>query len=510
MSASTPRQPKAPRTPKAPREPKSPRTPKARRPMPLGVRIIGGTILAAGVATVVVAGTLAPWPSIPHTPVSILPEPAAAAASATCTGPLLAAGRNALDAAEISVAADATAVGEGEQTLIPGITGGEFAVFTGPAGGGAAGAQTSSIVSADLTGFAASICPVPSFQSWLAVGSTTTGAADLIVLTNPGDVAATVDLTVFGSADPVLTPGGTGIILAPRSQQVVPLAGLVIGERDPMVRVSATGAPIVAAMQTAFTQTLEPVGIDVVAGAASASPVQIIPAVVVPEASATGAAPIEVRVLAPDANAIATITATRVGSGTPSATSTLTLVAGTTIKASLTDLSPGTYVVRVSSAPAPVTAPSDAAADATPPAPTATPSSAASTVPIDPTAPVQIVASAMTATAAPRDIGWFVAAPAVASETPVVTGPGATTTLVVAAGDEDATIVITEEGGGAPSERRVPAGGSVDIDVPAGTVWRLASDVPVHASVAYSGPGILAATPVQASADQAPALRIFP
>lgn len=497
------------------------RTTRDTRRMSVGARVATGIALTLGVGALVTAGTIAPWPSITHDAPTLIAEPAGAAASATCTGPLLAAGRNSQAAGELAVAATATAVGEGELTTLPAAVGGEAPVFVGPAGGGAAGAQTSSVVTVDLVGFAASVCPVPSFQHWLAVGATTTGAADLVLITNPGDVAATVDISVFGSTTPVSSPGGTGIVLAPRSQQVIPLAGLIIGERDPIVRVSATGAPVVAAMQTSFTQTLEPVGLDVVAGAAASAPVQVIPGVVVPAVTAAGSAPIKVRVLAPDADATATVTATPVGSTAPAASATIALTAGTTVEAGLTNLAPGTYVVRVTSAPPVVDPAVDAAAPDAPEAaptptpeapiaPTPTPSTDPNAPPVDPNAPVAIVASAMTSSAAPRDIGWFVAAPAIAAETPVVSGPGAQTRLIIAAGDADAVVEITDPSGAATEQREITAGGSIELDVAAGEVWRLASDVPVHASIAYSGTGILAGTPVQAPADQAPPIRIYP
>ena len=57
-------------------------------------------------------------------------------------------------------------------------------------------------------------------------------------------------------------PGGAGVVVPPRSQGVVPLAGLAIGEERPVVRVQATGAPVQASLQSSITRTLTAGGVD--------------------------------------------------------------------------------------------------------------------------------------------------------------------------------------------------------------------------------------------------------
>src|SRR3546814_6297364 len=71
---------------------------------------------------------------------------------------------------------------------------------SGPAVFAAAG--SSSVEAADLRGFAASACRPPLLESWLVGGATTTGSGDLVVLSNPGTVAATVQITVYGASGP--------------------------------------------------------------------------------------------------------------------------------------------------------------------------------------------------------------------------------------------------------------------------------------------------------------------
>ena len=83
----------------------------------------------------------------------------------------------------------------------------------------------------------------PLMESWLVGGSAATGASDVVLLANPGTVPASVQLTVFGAAGPQVPAGGSELVVAPGAQIVVPLAGLVLGEESPVIRVTAIGAP---------------------------------------------------------------------------------------------------------------------------------------------------------------------------------------------------------------------------------------------------------------------------
>jgi len=441
-----------------------------------GARMLAGGAIAAVAVLAVTGAVAADWSAPTRQPVSVLAQPAAAAASATCTGALIAPGRNSLDANELAIAAQAQAVGTGDESVLDSPIEGRTIVFSGAADA-VAGAQSAVVRAEDLTGFTASVCPVPRFQSWLAAGSTTTGSADLLILSNPGAVAATVDLSVFGTDGLVAAPGSTGIVLAAGTQQILPLSGLLVGERSPVVRVTSSGAPIVAALQSSQTQTLEPVGVDVLTGAAEADVLQVIPGVEVPAAVAAGSAALDVRLLAPDADTRATVSAYAVGSApdsTAAATAEVALSAGLTLEASFPTLTPGTYVVRV-----------------------------------DADAPV--VAAARTASAAPRDFAWY--APTSLLEVPalVPVAPGASARLVVdTSAEADVDVTLESVVGGPALTLTVPAGSSGAVALPGAGVWRLSATAPVRAGVTYTGAGILAGTPVQPAADEAAALRVYP
>ena len=133
-------------------------------------------------------------------------------------------------------------------------------------------ASGSATVSADdLRGFAASACRPALMESWLVGGSAATGAADVVLLANPGTVPASVQLTVYGAGGAQVPAGGEELTVAPGAQIVVPLAGLLPGEESPVIRVTATGAPVQAALQASITRTLVPGGVDQVGAIAVAA-----------------------------------------------------------------------------------------------------------------------------------------------------------------------------------------------------------------------------------------------
>src|SRR5690606_18329237 len=90
-------------------------------------------------------------------------------------------------------------------------------------------------------------------------------ASDVIVLSNPGAVAATVALDVYGE-----TRRASTVVVPPMTQLGVPLASVAAGERSPVVQVSSSGAPVRASLQSALVRTLDAVGIDVQDGVSGA------------------------------------------------------------------------------------------------------------------------------------------------------------------------------------------------------------------------------------------------
>jgi hypothetical protein len=455
--------------------------------------------MAAGtaVATALVAGTVTavafPWPGHSREPVTVTATPAPAASVASCAGPLLALGREAESAQALTVASEQTVtsgagsagveVSSDPLSVVDVPSANPLAITAPPSGGvrtDLAAAGSAPANSPDLRGFAASACTPPLLDSWLVGGSAGTGAADLVLVANPGEVPATVQLTVYGADGAVAAPAGE-FVVAPRSQRVVPLAALLIGEELPVVHVAATGAPVQASLQSSLTRTLEPAGVDQVGAIAAPEPLQIIPGVAVTvepgEPGATEATTV-LRLLAPSAATTATVTVEPVDGGTAGEPQTVPLQPGIPAGLELSGLEIGTYTVRV-----------EAAAD--------------------------VLAAAWHATGLGEgsDFAWYPSAPLLAVDSLVAVAEGPDPVLVLT-NDDDADVTVTltaDAGNGIDAEVTVPARGSADVDVDGGEVYRLSgSDGAVRAQVGYVGAGQLAAYPVWGSDAAAEALVVHP
>jgi hypothetical protein len=465
-----------------------------------GARLLTGTLVAAGFSIAVVTAVSIPWPTVVREPVRIVATPDPSASVVACSGPLLALARNAEDAAELTVAAPQNVtpgVREGdpepeESTLETVVADPAPQTFVAQPVDGRrvdVAASGSSIVAADdLAGFAASACRPPLMESWLASGSTVTGTADLVLLANPGDVVATVDLTVFGAGEPEIPPGGSKLVLAPRTQLVVPLSGLARGEDNPVIRVSASGAPVAASLQSSTTRTLLPGGVELTGAIAAPEPSPVIPGVRVTtgppvtsdgDDTAPGSNRITslVRLLAPNGPATATVTVTATASSTPAIDPvTVTLPAGSPVEVELDGLAVGDYTVHV-----------------------------------DAEAPVIAAAWQTTGFGAGSDFAWYLPAPEIAAASLFTTPAGPAPTLSIAnTGDAERTVTVTAVGGspfgvdvapGATATVRLAARSVYDID-PGGTG--------VHATIALSGDGALASYPVWPSDAAAPPIVVYP
>ncbi|MDL9980340.1 DUF5719 family protein [Microbacterium sp. ASV49] len=464
-----------------------------------GARVLAGALVSAVFVTAVVTAVAIPWPTHTQAPVQVTAQPAPASTVVVCGGPLLALGRNASNAAALSVAATqslAVGVPDGdpaptESTLaVPDARGAGPTVLTAAPQDGVrsevAGAGSASVQASDLAGLAASSCQSPRMESWLVGGATTTGASDLVLLANPGAVAATVDLTVYGALGAQVPPGGRGVVIPPASERVLPLAGLILGEQAPVVHVEASGAPVRAALQTSLTRTLVPGGVDQVSAVSSADKLQIIPGVaVIAQAAQTSTDnPTTVlRVLSPLADATATVTV--VGStGATELTQKIPLKAGLPAELELAGLPAGVHTVRV-------------AAD-------------------------QRIVSAVWSTTGfgqGADFAWYPAAPEIAASTLFAVPAGPSSVLSIAnPGTAPVAVKLTPVGGAVRSVT-IPAGRAVDVPVSPLATYTLdpQGGAKVRATISYSRVGgsgttgdALAAIPVWPSDAAAHGIVVYP
>ncbi|MFT4236041.1 MAG: DUF5719 family protein [Microbacterium sp.] len=436
----------------------------------LGARILAGAIVSvAAVGAVVTLRTL-PIPELTQVAPVIEVTPEAARTLLACDGQILALGRDADDASALTVtngpgvvtgnsAGDAA---ESADKPVTGIDGASWPLVwqdpdgTTPVAVAAAGSVT--MTDDDLSGFAASTCLPGAMESWIVGGDTTTGSTGILRIANPTQVTATVSISVFGASGEQSAAGGSAIAVPGETEVVLPLAGLVGGEESPVLRITATGAPVRTTLQSSMVRTLTPTGVDL-QSAVAADRTQVIGGVTVVDTdSVTG----QLRLLSTTAGT-ATVTITAAGSATPVRDpETVPLEAGVPVAVQLDGLTAGTYAVRV---------------DADDP----------------------LVAGVYQATGMGEgsDYAWYPSTQQITGTAlaAVPNGPGGAFSFVNSS-DADATVTLTAPDGTA-TDVAVPAGGYVSSPVFGGPgVYTVDVDGAVNAAVTYSGDGALAAIPV--------------
>lgn len=458
----------------------------------LSTRLAVGAGLGVGVAVAVGAGIATPWPTLEQQPATVAVTPTPDDTVLACPGPILALGRDAADAAGLTSAAagDVVAGSDGSEPEItelvtnPTAEGSDGApvVTASPEGdrrSAAAAAASASIDADDLRGLAASDCRPALIESWLVGGATTTGAADLILLSNPSDVPATVQLTLYAATGASTPPGGADLVVDARGQRIVPLAALGVGEEAPIVRVTAAGAPVAAALQTSITRTLLPGGVDQTGAVAGAQTTQLIPGVLVPESAVEAAeagATTRLRLLSAGVAAAATVTA-RDDDGAEVLSREVELEADLPLEVDLTGLPAGRH-----------------------------------TVVVEAEAPVLAALWQTTGFGDDADFAWHLPASRIDAPTLVAVpeGPGSTVTLADVSGVAAVATLEPLSGPGQAVTETVPADGATTLAVVPGTVYRLDVDGAVHATVGYAGTGALAAFPIWPADAAAPEIVVHP
>jgi len=455
------------------------------------VRLSAAIAVAAVFAAAIPAAALMPWPAAVREPVAVtaLPEPTASLVS--CAGPVLAVGRDATDAALLTDAsgqdvAAATAPGQPDASAArlaaPDVSGGAGpdALSADPVDGtrtDLAAAGSAEVADEDLAGFAASACAPALMESWLVGGSGTTGAADLLLLSNPAGVAAEVDITVYGAEGAVQPAAAAGIIVPPRTQRVLPLAALALGQESPVVRVNAAGAPIQASLQTSLTRTLLPGGVDQVGTTAAPDTVQVIPSatvVVAPGEEGASEPGARLRLLAPSDDTDVVVDLTPLDGGGATSES-LALTAGVPAELELGGLAAGAYRVEI-------------------------------------TAEQPVVTAMWTTTGFGEgsDFAWHTAPSPLTVPSLVAVAVGPSPSLALSnEGDEESRVTLSGPGG--ESQIVVPAGGAVRTRVQDAAVYQLtAQGGLVRANVTYRGPGALAGYDVIPADAAAEPVIVFP
>ena len=128
-------------------------------------------------------------------------------------------------------------------------------------------------------GLEAAPCLVASTSAWLPGIASGPSDRTELVLSNPDDASATVDLTFYGRNGRVAVPGSPGVDVPAGSSRAVSLSGLVDAEGPLTVAVQATSGRVAAAARRIRTAGDAPAGADWVVPAATPATSVVVPAV---------------------------------------------------------------------------------------------------------------------------------------------------------------------------------------------------------------------------------------
>ncbi|PPL20180.1 DUF5719 family protein [Microterricola pindariensis] len=456
-----------------------------------GARVMTGLVGIAAFGATVAAATLLPLPSHHAEPVQSTVTPVATQQQRVCAGPLLAL------AADASAASTASSIGVASAVYAAGSAGalsaddvtvspmdvpdnaardvaGTPLALSVPAQGDAleepllAGAQSQGAATETLTGFAATSCAEAASDGWLVAGSTAIGQTSLLLLSNPTEVVATVELTVYGESGIVDAPGASGILVQPGSQRVVSLAGLAPNLNSPVIHVATRGGQVVASLQQSVIRGLAPGGIDLVGTTTAPDVEQVIPGFIVPatliddtHSNDSGfhedAAAVRVLNLGDVATEVElSVTADDGGNGS---STRVTLEPGVASEIPLDELAAGSYTLRLNSQE-----------------------------------PIVAAARSTEKSATSEDFAWFQASGPLGEQSAfsVADGPAPTLHLANASGTEQSLTLYPQDG--APALLTLPAGSTLTRPVTAGASYTLVGDGlgGAHASISYQGSAELA------------------
>ncbi len=444
--------------------------------------VTGGVVIVACVAGIA-AAVHAPWPSISHDAAQMQVTPLPGDSVLVCNGDLRALGRDAIDPLSMSSAArpSVTLGGTSGDPASEGLAvkdvpdAGEVRVLTGTVEGRTApliaAAESISIATEDLAGYAAAPCGIPKLDSWLVGGSTATGTEDIVILTNAAEVPSTVTLSVYGE-----TRSARTVIVPARTQTAVPLTSIAAGNTTPVVRVGAVGAPVRAVLQSSLVQVLDPAGIDLQDAVAGPQENLVLAGVQVFASAGDDAEMAVLRVLSPGVDARVQVRVRAEGSSAVVDEFSVPVEADLPAQVALTGLAPGSYTVDVVS-----------------------------------DAPVVAALREQDGFGRDSDFAWITPAPEIEGDVlfAVPSGPAPRVQLANTS-DQDVTVTLETSDGGLPEEMVIAAGESLGVEVDPGATYRMRTDGSIRAALTLTAPGAIAVSPVQASAGVEKAITVYP
>lgn len=471
-----------------------------RRALTISSRVASGLAGILVAAAAVAASSLLPWPTVSSGAREVSVTPVPAAKHLVCPGAVLrlgdVGGGNATVASPIGQPSTARAASSGTfesaalQSSDGSAAGAPILIATaasGDASASIAGAQYQAVDGEEYRGLATAVCAEPSSDVWLLGGSTAVGRTTLLTIANPGAVASTAEIELFGPEGAVAAPGMDGLLVAAHSQRVVSLAGFAPNLDSIAVHLTSRGGPVVANLQESIVRGIEPGGVDIIGTTAAPSTTNVLPGLLIRDAEAVGGRlgedgftdlrPI-LRLYVPgDTAAETTVSVLPEDPSLEGASFDLVVDPGIVTDVPIEGLADGAYSVVVhTSVPAAVVA-------------------RASTV---------ATAKVGSTPAGASDVAWFASAAALSGTSfmSIAPGPGATLHLSNP-GDAAATVTV---GGSAVV---VPAGGAAGVEVGSGESYLLDGAEGLFASVSFAAPGQLASYLLSSAVNDVSPLTIY-
>ncbi|MFD5215777.1 DUF5719 family protein [Microbacterium sp. NPDC058345] len=422
-----------------------------------GARIATGAVVAAACVLGVVSAVAAPLPGVTRASTGITVTPIPGDTVLICNGSYRVLGRDAgqaqlmVSGAFPQLQSDAQGdPAESEPLAMPDVAGGSRGLIltsrvADRKAQPIAASESVRLDAADARGFAAAPCREAAMSTWLVGGDGSTGASDIIVLSNPGDVPATVDLMVYGESS-----AASSVVVPAKTQRGVPLASIAGGERKPVVQVVASGAPVRAILQSTLVRTLDAVGIDLQDGVGGAQhDLQLVGVRAQTLAEGDDATGVVVRMLSPEQDAEATVRVRAADSATVIDEYPVSLPQGTPTEIALSGIATGVYDIE-----------------------------------IEADQPVVAAAHQTARAGSETDFAWMTPAPEISSELmfSVPSGPDPVLRL---RNTQAASITVEIEGEGGDTVE-VPASGSASVPLRSGA-YSLSPSGPVHAAITMRG-----------------------
>jgi hypothetical protein len=135
------------------------------------------------------------------------------------------------------------------------------------------------VIEGPEAGLKAAPCLAPATSHWFSgLGATDADRTDLI-LSNPDDAQAQVDLRFYGRNGRVVVPGSPGVLIRAHESRTVSLSSLVKADSQLSVAVQASQGRVTAVAKRTQSNELKPAGVDWQIPSSSPSPVAVIPSV---------------------------------------------------------------------------------------------------------------------------------------------------------------------------------------------------------------------------------------